>query len=170
MFAVQVFWKHCEKRRNCSWRAISPFPTVFSAALENSPPFSSNLKTSSAYSFSLEESKICRLRKGYGRSQNAVLGNGLISIFCQTTVWMNYGVEWPLWHPENSKTAKSIDPGQPAWADTFRKCIKSHLSKSKAQLILSISAEIINPHFKLEIFVWGSNWHAMSPNNNCSSR
>ena len=27
---VQVFWKHCGKRRNCSIRAISPFPTVFS--------------------------------------------------------------------------------------------------------------------------------------------
>ena len=27
---VQVFGKHCGKRRNCSWRAISPFPTVFS--------------------------------------------------------------------------------------------------------------------------------------------
>ena len=27
--AVQVFWKHCGKRRNCSWQAIPPFPTVF---------------------------------------------------------------------------------------------------------------------------------------------
>ena len=26
-------WKHCGKRRNCSWRAISPFPTVFSRGL-----------------------------------------------------------------------------------------------------------------------------------------
>ena len=24
-----AFWKHCGKRRNCSWRAISPFPSVF---------------------------------------------------------------------------------------------------------------------------------------------
>ena len=31
--AVQVFWKHCGKRRNCSSRAISPFPTVFSKRL-----------------------------------------------------------------------------------------------------------------------------------------
>ena len=29
--AVQVFWKHCGKRRNCSLRAISPFPAVFSS-------------------------------------------------------------------------------------------------------------------------------------------
>ena len=62
--AVQVFWKHCGKRRNCSWRAISPFPTVFSTHLENFLPFSSNLKLSSANSFSLEESKLHRLGKG----------------------------------------------------------------------------------------------------------
>ena len=41
--AVQAFWKHCGKRRNCSWRAISPFPTVFSTCLKNFLPFSSNL-------------------------------------------------------------------------------------------------------------------------------
>ena len=46
------------------YRAIFPFPTVFSTLLENSLPFSSNLKLSSANSFSLEESKICRLEKG----------------------------------------------------------------------------------------------------------
>ena len=32
---VQVFWEHCEKRRNCSERAISPFPSVFSNHLDN---------------------------------------------------------------------------------------------------------------------------------------
>ena len=37
--------------------AISPFPTVFSASLENFLPFSSNLKLSSANSFSLEVAK-----------------------------------------------------------------------------------------------------------------
>ena len=41
--------------------AISPFPTVFFTQLEN---FSSNLKLSSASSFSLEESKICHLGMG----------------------------------------------------------------------------------------------------------
>ena len=40
------------------------FPTVFSTLLENFLPFSSNLKLSSANSFSLEEYKICRLGKG----------------------------------------------------------------------------------------------------------
>ena len=47
----QAFWKHCGKRRNCSIRAISPFPTVFSTCLDNFLPFSSNLKLSSADSF-----------------------------------------------------------------------------------------------------------------------
>ena len=41
------------------------FPSVFPIHLENFPPFSSNLKLSSAKSFTLEESKICCLVKGY---------------------------------------------------------------------------------------------------------
>ena len=40
------------------------FP-VFSTRLDNFLPFSSNLKMSSANSFILEESKICRLVMGY---------------------------------------------------------------------------------------------------------
>ena len=52
------------KRRNCSQRAISPFHSVFSTYLDSFMPFSSNLKLSSANSFSLEESKICRLVMG----------------------------------------------------------------------------------------------------------
>ena len=45
-------------------RAISPFPIVFSNHLENFLPVSSNLRLSSANSFSLEESKIWPLGKG----------------------------------------------------------------------------------------------------------
>ena len=60
----QAFWKHCGKRRNCSYRAISPFPTLFSTCSGNFLPFSSNLKLSSANSLNLEESKICRLVMG----------------------------------------------------------------------------------------------------------
>ena len=60
----QGFRKHCGKRINCSLRAISLFPTVFSTYLDNFLPFSSNLKLSSAKSFSLEMSKICRLVMG----------------------------------------------------------------------------------------------------------
>ena len=52
--AVQVIWKHCGKRRNCSWRAISPFPTVFSTHLKNFLAFSSYLKLWSAISLSLK--------------------------------------------------------------------------------------------------------------------
>ena len=64
MSAVQVFNKSLLERRNCLLQAISPFLTVFSTCLEIILPFSSNLKLSSANSFNLEESKICRLGKG----------------------------------------------------------------------------------------------------------
>ena len=61
--AVQVFWKHCGKRKNCSERATSPFPIVFSTHW-NFLPFLSILELSSPNSFwSLEQSKICRLGK-----------------------------------------------------------------------------------------------------------
>ena len=80
---VQVFWKHCGKRRNCSLTEISPFPTVFSTHFKTCLPFISNFKMWSAKSFSLEESKICRLGKGF--------------IFCDKikmsekfTEWVNY--------------------------------------------------------------------------------
>ena len=52
------------KGENCSQRAISPIPTMFSAHLENFLPFSSKLKFSSANSFSLEECKICCMGRG----------------------------------------------------------------------------------------------------------
>ena len=53
--------KHCWKRRYCSLPAISPLPTVFSTHLDNFLPFPLNMKLSSENTFSLEESKICRL-------------------------------------------------------------------------------------------------------------
>ena len=62
--AVQVFLKLCGKRRNCSIRAISPFPAVFSTHMENFLPFSSNLKLLSANSFDTDASKICCSEKG----------------------------------------------------------------------------------------------------------
>ena len=61
--AVKVFWKHCGKRRNCSNEQFLLFP-LFSTLLENFLPFSPYLKLSSANSFGLEESEICRLGKG----------------------------------------------------------------------------------------------------------
>ena len=39
------------------------FPQLFLSVLENSTPFSSNLKLSSAYSYSLNKSRICQLGK-----------------------------------------------------------------------------------------------------------
>ena len=58
-------FKNTGKRRNCSYQAVSPLTTVFSICMENFLPFSSNLKLLSANSFSLEESIICCLGKGY---------------------------------------------------------------------------------------------------------
>ena len=49
------------------------FPTVFSTRLANFLLFSSDLKLSSANSFSLEESKICRLGKGLGTRKTIYL-------------------------------------------------------------------------------------------------
>ena len=66
--AVQVFRKHCGKRRNCSLRAISPFPTMFSIPFgELSTIFIKieiSSKLSSANSFSFEDPKICPSGKG----------------------------------------------------------------------------------------------------------
>ena len=49
------------KRESARYEQFLLFPTVFSTLFENFPSFLSNLKLSSANSFSLEESKICRL-------------------------------------------------------------------------------------------------------------
>ena len=49
--------------RNCSERAISHFPTVFSTRSKNFLPLSSNLKSSSTNTLHLEESKIGRFGK-----------------------------------------------------------------------------------------------------------
>ena len=62
--AVQVFRKHCGKRRNCMLRAVSPYPHCCLPCCI-SFLFSSNSKLSSVNSFSLEESKICCLEKHY---------------------------------------------------------------------------------------------------------
>ena len=51
------------KRSNCSEQVISPFPEVFSTPFEEFLPFSSNIKLSSANSYSLEETKICCLER-----------------------------------------------------------------------------------------------------------
>ena len=57
---LKTLWE----KDNLLVRAIYPFPTVFSIRLDNFLPWSSSLKISSANSFSLDESKICRLGKG----------------------------------------------------------------------------------------------------------
>ena len=64
VYAVQVFLKHCGKRKNCSLRAISAFPPVFSTHLENFQPFSSS------------QIFICILCQ-FGGVQNLLFGKGL---------------------------------------------------------------------------------------------
>ena len=56
----QAFWKHCGKRRICSLRAISPFPTVFSS------------------NFVKFEISVCKLFQ-FERVKNLSSGNGLSS-------------------------------------------------------------------------------------------
>ena len=60
--AVQVL-KTLRKREIAHNEQFLFFPKVFSTLLENFLTFLSNLKMSSADSFSLEEPKICRLEK-----------------------------------------------------------------------------------------------------------
>ena len=76
--AVQVFWKHCEKTRNCSLWAISPFLTVFSNQLKNFIPFSSNLKLSSANSFNLEGVQNFLFGKGLNTVPNHCVGENFL--------------------------------------------------------------------------------------------
>ena len=51
---IQTGRKHCEKRRNCSSRAISPFPTVFSKGL-----FPRGVKRCLGFFFFFKEANLC---------------------------------------------------------------------------------------------------------------
>ena len=56
---LQTGRKRCGKRRNCSLRAISPFPTAFSTHIHQ-------IRNCCLLTrFSLEESKICSLGNGF---------------------------------------------------------------------------------------------------------
>ena len=70
--AVQVFGKHCGKGRICLYRAISPFPKVFSTHLENFLQFSSNCILSSANSVSLDQAKLLLFGKGLIQEWNNI--------------------------------------------------------------------------------------------------
>ena len=69
------------------------FPRVFSTRFKNFLPFSSDLKLSSANSFSLEESKTCRLGKGNNIFQD--LRNKILSQ--QLTQDRSYIYEMLFW-------------------------------------------------------------------------
>ena len=59
VFVVEVFWIHCEKRRNGSFSHSINFSIIF----ENLTLFSSNLNLLPASSSCLDESKICHSGK-----------------------------------------------------------------------------------------------------------
>ena len=58
------FWKHCGKRRNCSKREISPFPTLFSTQFENCTPFVHIFDIIFIFAAALEEPRIGIWGKG----------------------------------------------------------------------------------------------------------
>ena len=62
--AVKVFWKQCGKRRNCLYWVIILFSRGFIPVLKKILQFLFGLRLSSAGSFCLEESRICRLGGG----------------------------------------------------------------------------------------------------------
>ena len=49
------FWKHCGKRRNCLYHAVSPFPTVFSTQSDNCVPYVHIFDIISLFAAVLEE-------------------------------------------------------------------------------------------------------------------
>ena len=64
-------WKHCGNWTNCWHQQFLHFPESF--LWENFPPFSSNLQFFSGKTLSLEQSKICRLGKGWPFSKQQIL-------------------------------------------------------------------------------------------------
>ena len=85
---------------------MSPFLAVFSTLLENYLPFSSNLKLSSANSFSLEESKTCRF--GEELKDNLLWLGGQFSYSFQLCVDLHWAESWEklvLGHPGNGPGA-----------------------------------------------------------------
>ena len=65
MPAEQVFRKHCGKRRNCSLRAISPFPTVFSTPFLELSAIFIKLKIVVYKLFQFGGVLLCRLGQSY---------------------------------------------------------------------------------------------------------
>ena len=83
MSAVQVFWKLSGKRRNCSWRPISPFPTVFSTRSKIFMSFSSNLKSANCFGWKSLEFVVWKNVKSAFQSFD-FLNWGIICYFIRT--------------------------------------------------------------------------------------
>ena len=77
--AVQVFWKHCWKRRNCSYRAVSLFPTVFPNHLEKFVIF---------VKFKIVVCKLFQsLKFGYWESVSPITYNSFVYQFWWIRLW-----------------------------------------------------------------------------------
>ena len=63
----EAFSKHCEKRRNCLYKQISPFSTIFSTVSKTEIIIFVTFNLSSANTFNLVRSKI--LSSGNGLNQ-----------------------------------------------------------------------------------------------------
>ena len=77
------------------------FPQCFSTLLENFPPFSLNLKWSSAKSFSLEESKICRLGKGNSLPNHKIVDWSNLKAFANDEIYVTENLKFVVGWVEN---------------------------------------------------------------------
>ena len=72
---IYICGKHCKKRRNCLWQAISPFLSMFSTPYSTYFSFSMHFKMLSAICFKLDQSKVL------------LSGNGLTVAFPHRNPW-----------------------------------------------------------------------------------
>ena len=71
-YGKEAFRKHCGKRRNCSLRAISPFPTMFSTLSKTEIIIFVTFNFSSANAFTLVWSKILSSVNGLNKKKYSV--------------------------------------------------------------------------------------------------
>ena len=129
--ADQVFWRHCGKRRNCSLREISPFPTAFSTRLENFLSFSSSLKLSSVNFIEFERvldlSFGNRLKRAdvevfnHQRDCNWFTVRVCLSVCLPILLdnRMNYDVDWSFHMQKNDQLQKVSIQIRLSWVETF---------------------------------------------------
>ena len=87
---IQTGRKHCEKRRNCSLRAISPFPTVFQKAC-----FPGASKGVIVWEW---VKHVWEQVSGYGKT--------VVSVLVWESSWKTYLRHWPPCHKQANKKKK----------------------------------------------------------------